>query len=136
MKKIVTIVASVAIMLGVAIIPLSLETAHAAPNDEVAKALCEAEDGASWDDAAKECTRPTGSQDMGGIITTIVNVLLFIVGTISVIMIIFGGVRYATSTGDKGKVDNAKNTIIYAVVGLVVSMIAFALVNWVFDALS
>jgi hypothetical protein len=75
----------------------------------------------------------TGS---GGIITTVINVMLFVVGILCVIMIVFAGIRYATSAGDKQKVDNAKNTIIYAVVGLIVAMIAYALVNWVFGALS
>jgi high-affinity Fe2+/Pb2+ permease len=51
-------------------------------------------------------------------------------------MIIFGGIRYTTSTGDKTRVDNAKNTIIYAVVGLVVAIVAYALVNWVFGAVT
>jgi hypothetical protein len=62
--------------------------------------------------------------------------MLFIVGVLSVIMIVFGGIRYTTSTGDKGRIDSAKNTIIYAVVGLVVAILAFALVQWVFSALN
>jgi hypothetical protein len=70
----------------------------------------------------------------GGIVTTIINVMLFIVGILCVIMIVFGGIRYTTSTGDKGRIDNAKNTIIYAVVGLIVAIVAYALVNWVFEA--
>jgi len=70
----------------------------------------------------------------GGIVTTIINAMLFIVGILCVVMIIFGGIRYTTSTGDKGRVDAAKNTIIYAVVGLIVAIVAYALVNWVFNA--
>lgn len=65
------------------------------------------------------------------LIDTLINTLLFIVGALSVIMIIVGGVFYAISNGDAGKVTKAKNTILYAVVGLVVSFIAFALVNWI-----
>jgi ABC-type Fe3+ transport system permease subunit len=72
----------------------------------------------------------------GGIVTTIINVLLFIIGILCVIMIIFGGIRYTTSTGDKGRVDGAKNTIIYAVVGLIVAIVAYALVNWVFNSVT
>jgi len=71
----------------------------------------------------------------GGFVTTVINVLLFVIGILCVVMIVFGGIRYTMSTGDKGRVDSAKNTIIYAVVGLVVAMIAYALVNWVFNAL-
>lgn len=61
----------------------------------------------------------------------IVNLLLFIVGALSVIMIIVGGLLYATSAGDSGRVTMAKNTLMYAVVGLVVSFLAFAVVQYV-----
>jgi hypothetical protein len=72
----------------------------------------------------------------GGIITTIINVMLFLIGILCVVMIIFGGIRYTTSTGEKGRIDSAKNTIIYAIVGLVVAIVAYALVNWVFVAIT
>ena len=64
-------------------------------------------------------------------IKTVVNVLLFVVGILSVIMIIVGGLRYVTSAGNASAVTGAKNTIIYAVIGLVVAFLAFAIVNWV-----
>lgn len=64
-------------------------------------------------------------------IKTVVNVLLFVIGIISVIMIIVGGFRYVTSAGNASAVTGAKNTIIYAVIGLVVAFLAFAIVNWV-----
>ncbi len=70
----------------------------------------------------------------GGAITTVVNVLLFIIGALAVIMLIYGGIRYVTSGGNQESVRAAKNTILYAVVGLVVSIFAYALVNWVFNS--
>ena len=69
------------------------------------------------------------------IFTTIVNVLLFLIGAISVIMLIYGGIRYTTSGGDSGAVTSAKNTIMYAIIGLVVAFLAFAVVNWVLGQL-
>jgi hypothetical protein len=72
-------------------------------------------------------------QEIGPIITTVINVLLFIVGIISVIMIIVGGIMYTTSAGDSGTVTKAKNTIMFAVIGLIVAFLAFAIVNWVID---
>lgn len=66
-----------------------------------------------------------------GIVTTVINTMLFIVGILSVIMIIYAGIRYVTAHGDKGQVEGAKNTLIYAIVGLIVSIVAYALVNWV-----
>ena len=71
-----------------------------------------------------------------GIITTITNTLLFIVGALAVIMIIFGGIRYATSAGNASSVTAAKNTILYAIVGLIIAFLAFALVNWVLGSLT
>lgn len=70
-------------------------------------------------------------QTAGDVIGVVINTLLFIVGALSVIMIIYGGIRYTTSAGDAAKVTSAKNTITYAIVGLVVSFLAFAVVNWV-----
>ena len=67
----------------------------------------------------------------GDLVATIVNVLLFIIGAISVVMIIIGGIMYATSVGDSGQVTKAKNTIMYAVIGLVVAFLAYAIVNFV-----
>ena len=71
----------------------------------------------------------------GGIFTTIVNVILFLVGVISVIMLVYGGIRYATSAGDSGRVTSAKNTVLYAIVGLIVAILAFAIVNFVITGL-
>ena len=70
-------------------------------------------------------------EDASSLIGTIINVLLFLVGTLSVIMIIVSGIFYDTSSGDSSKVARAKNTLLYSVVGLVVAFIAFAVVNWV-----
>lgn len=67
------------------------------------------------------------------LIGTLVNVLLYIVGLLSVVMIIYGGILYTTSAGDAGKVTRAKNTLTYAIVGLVVAFISYAIVNWVLD---
>lgn len=67
----------------------------------------------------------------GGIFTNVVNVMLFVIGAISVIMLIWGGIQYTISRGDSGAVNNAKNTILYALVGLVLAIFAYAIVNFV-----
>lgn len=79
---------------------------------------------------------PTTLFGEGSIFTTIVNVLLFIIGALSVIMLIWGGIRYTTSGGSSGAVTSAKNTIMYAIIGLVVAFLAFAVVNWVLGAVT
>ena len=80
------------------------------------------------------CNNPNGNT-VASVTGTIINVLLFIVGLVSVVMIIVGGLRMATSGSDTGAVTSAKNTIFYAVIGLVVAFVAFAIVNWVIDLL-
>jgi len=69
-----------------------------------------------------------------GIFRTITNVLLFILGAISVIMIIIGGLRYVVSGGNATAVTAAKNTILYAIVGVIVALLAYAIVNFVLDS--
>lgn len=66
-----------------------------------------------------------------GVFKIITNVLLFVIGAISVIMLIIGGIRYVVSGGDSTAVQNAKNTILYAIVGVVVAILAYAAVNFV-----
>ena len=61
----------------------------------------------------------------------IVNGILYFVGILSVIMLIWGGILYTTSSGDSNKVTTAKNTIMYAVIGLVVAIFAYAIVIFV-----
>lgn len=64
-------------------------------------------------------------------VTNILNVVIGVLGIVAVIVIIIGGIQYMTSTGDAGKVKKAKDTILYGVIGLVVVILAFAIVNFV-----
>jgi len=66
-----------------------------------------------------------------GIFSTITNVLLFLLGAISVIMIIVGGLRYVISGGNSNNVTAAKNTILYAIVGVIIAMLSYAIINFV-----
>lgn len=70
-----------------------------------------------------------------GIFHTITSTILYIVGIIAVIMLIMGGIRYVISGGDAKKVTDAKNTVLYALIGLIVAFLAFAIVNFVINAL-
>ena len=65
------------------------------------------------------------------IVPRIINLMLFIVGVLAIFMMIYGGIRYVLSGGDNGKVKDAKNTILYAIVGLIVAILGYAIVNWV-----
>lgn len=66
-----------------------------------------------------------------GVFQNITNTLLFIVGSISVIMLVIGGLRYVVSGGESSAVQAAKNTILYAIVGVIVSMLAYAAIAFV-----
>ena len=70
-----------------------------------------------------------------GVFKQVTNTILYIVGIIAVIMLIIGGIRYVTSGGDAKKVTDAKNTVLYAIIGLVIAFLAFAIVNFVVSAL-
>lgn len=70
-----------------------------------------------------------------GVFKQITNTILYIVGIIAVIMLIIGGIKYVISGGDAKKVTDAKNTILYAIIGLVIAFFAYAIVNFVISAL-
>jgi len=75
------------------------------------------------------CTSNNGTTE--SVIKTVVNTLLYIVGIVSVVVVIIGGFMYTLSSGDSANVTKAKNTIVYALVGLVIAFLAYAIVNWV-----
>ena len=70
-----------------------------------------------------------------GVFKQITNVVLYIVGVVAVIMLIIGGIKYVVSGGDAKKVTDAKNTVLYAIIGLIIAFLAFAIVNFVITSL-
>lgn len=81
-----------------------------------------------------ECVLATGNKSLfggGSFFQGIVDTLIFVVGAVSVLMIILGGLRYVLSGGDSAGVKGAKDTILYAIVGLVVAAMAYAIVHYV-----
>ena len=86
--------------------------------------------------AAKGDGQPTVLFGAGGVVTTITNILLFVVGALSVVMLIIGGLRYVISGGNSTAVTAAKNTILYAIVGLVIAFLAYAAINFVINTLA
>ena len=77
-----------------------------------------------------------GGSDIIGAVRTIVNALLILVAIIAVIAVIIGGVRYVTSSGNDDAAASAKNTIIYALVGLVVIGLSIVIVNFILSAVA
>lgn len=126
-----TIIASI-IVAVVAVIAVP-QLAGASPATTFAQGIYDGCKGAAKD--SKLCGEKN-SASVNGLIKNIVNLLLFIVGIVAVIMIIIGGIKYTTSSGDAAKATSAKNTIIYAVVGLVVAAFAYAIVSFVVGRLT
>jgi len=69
-------------------------------------------------------------------ISTVTNILLFIIGIASVIMLIVGGFQYIFSSGDSTKTATAKNTILYSIIGIVVALLAYAITAFIFGKFS
>ena len=86
-------------------------------------------------ETAKGDGMPTDLVGSAGVFTKITNTVLYVVGIISVIMLIWGGLRYILSGGDSKKVTDAKNTIMYAIIGLIIAILSFAIVNFVINAI-
>lgn len=86
-------------------------------------------------DSSKSADQPASLFGDGGIFETVSKVLLFVIGAVSVIMLIIGGIRYTISQGDSAQVTSAKNTILYSIIGLVVAILAYAAVDFVVKSL-
>ena len=90
-------------------------------------------------DLIKQGADSTGQQDSrsaGDIAKDVVNIMFFIVGVMAVVMIIWGGIRYVLSAGNSAALTSAKNTIMYAVIGLIVAILAYTIVNFVINTVS
>ena len=73
----------------------------------------------------------TGDESFSFITKRIINIFSIVVGAVSVVMIIIGGFRYIISGGDSSGVSGAKNTILYAVVGLVIVLFAQVIIRFI-----
>lgn len=86
--------------------------------------------------AAGRCSNcPTDLFGADGVFNRITDTLLYLVGLIAVVMLIWGGLRYVVSGGDAKKVTDAKNTILYAIIGLIISFFSYAIVHFVINSL-
>ena len=77
---------------------------------------------------------PTQLMGGDGTLSNIINTILYVAGVIAVAMLIIGGIRFMISRGDKDKVQKAKNTIVYAIIGLILVIFSYAIVNFIVSA--
>jgi len=78
----------------------------------------------------------TNAPTVGEVVQPIILMVTFLIGIITVIMIIVGGIQYSMSQGDSGKVKKAKDTILYGIIGLVVTLLAFSIVSFVLQSIN
>lgn len=76
-----------------------------------------------------------GGPTVNQLISNIINILIYVAGTASVIVIIVGGIMYIVSGGNESNTKRAKDAILYAIIGLIISLAAFAIVNYVLGGL-
>lgn len=85
-----------------------------------------------------EGSKQTGETctDVGvnNIVNTIVSILSYVVGVVAIIVVLLAGFKYITAAGDSGKITSAKNTLVYAIIGLVIAALAQVIVNTVFKS--
>ena len=91
--------------------------------------------GGTWNNGTGECFTPGSSRTVMSTIRQIVDILSFLIGAIAVLMIIVGGIRYTVAQGDNAAISAAKNTIMYAIVGIIVAFVAYGIVNFVLAGL-
>lgn len=122
------------LLAGVTTLALAVGVASAAPQTAYADASTEAAKSAACQGAGgtvNGTTCTTAGPSLDDIVANVVNILSILVGIAAVIMIIVGGFRYVTSGGDSGNMNTAKQTIMYAIIGLVIVVFAQFMVQYV-----
>lgn len=89
-------------------------------NDKIAKEIKQ----------AAGCDNTASASNIENVIQNIINVILGILGVVCFVIIVIGGVQYMTSTGEAAKTQRAKNTILYAVIGLIICALAGVITNF------
>jgi len=125
-KQYLLIAASTLMLALPAMVPVAASACSTNTADQIASGASQASGGSITCDSSSNAT--TG---IGHVAAQVVNIFSIIVGIVAVIMIIYGGFRYITSGGDSGSVGNAKNTLIYAIVGLIIVALAQVIVHFV-----
>ena len=132
MKKLQTIILSTLTAFALLIAPVAFNVSNAgAVCDSTSTAKQCAQDGIGATSNCDTVNPKPANCSLQVSLKNVVNVLLYVLGAIAVIMIVIGGIRYTTSNGDASGITSAKNTILYSVVGLIVALLAYAIVNFV-----
>lgn len=128
---IVTLVTSLlfAVSAAVPVTVLAVDPPTSGP--KIQDKLCGGATDLKFNPSTGQCTTGPAESDFNNVLAKIINIISIIVGVVAVIMIIFGGFRYITSGGTSEKVTNAKNTILYGLIGLIIVALAQVIVRFV-----
>lgn len=121
------------ILTGLLFVPvLALAFSSLSPIVSPVNAVC----GDNTVQGGADCANVAGPTELKTVIVSVVNVALYIIGALSVLMLIYGGIRYTMSGGESAAVVAAKNTIMYSIIGVIVALLAYAIVNFVIENLT
>jgi hypothetical protein len=132
------LVASSALLIAMPVAIPAVTYAVVCDGDNIADQVSKGANGAATGSAASDCTT-TSEVDENSLATLgrkVVNLFSLVIGVIAIIMIIYGGFRYITSGGASERVGNAKNTLVYAIVGLIIVALAQIIVHFVLNQTS
>lgn len=131
LKKVFLAVATLAVVATPALVPSAALAA-----DQISSGLCAGSNLNASQTTGCTVDSATANKKINDILTLVINIFSLVVGVVSVIMIIIGGLKYITSGGEASNISGAKNTIIYAIVGLVIVALAQFIVHFVLGKLN
>ncbi len=130
MKKIILGFAGLIVSLGLLTVPARV---YASPFDAARDTACQ---GLEFNEGDSTSCDNSDGEKVDSTITNIINIASLVVGVVAIIMVIVGGLKYVTSQGDSSGITSAKNTIIYAIVGLIIVALAQVIVRFVVNRTS
>jgi len=87
------------------------------------------------DNSLENATGSSDTASVGDVLGPIITTVIFVVGIVAVVMIIVGGFRFVNSQGDAGQAKEARDTIMYGIIGLIIAIAAFPIVHFVLGVL-
>lgn len=119
------------LLLLFSIVTLGLINTKQVVAQSASDAVCETVGGTSTGGGCSDSGTDLGASSISDLLATLLNVLSIIAGVAAVIMVMIAGFKYITSGGDSGSVTSAKNTLLYAIVGIVIVAMSQIIVRFV-----
>ena len=131
LKNMVAVIATLGAFSVPALVPALASAQTAATSPDISNGLCAGTNLDATQTTGCTVDTATANSQINNIIKLVINIFSLIVGLVSVIMIIVGGLKYITSGGESSNISSAKNTIVYAIIGLVIVALAQFIVHFV-----